>query len=168
MPSYSLQHHVSVCPQFIFSLALSFTLPELCHAQMWWTGSSATSILPNIRYLTTGIAQSVQWWGCWLDNQRGSVPFLVQRRDVPLLQTARLTAGPTLSPVHWVTGLRWPQHEAKHSPEVKNAYSYTSTLPHAFTMTLSPFSRFFKLCGRVRDFNTQSLVLWSALLAEPN
>jgi hypothetical protein len=55
--------------------------------------------------------------------------------------TSRLVLVPTQPPIHWVLGalsleVKWLGHEDDHSPQshtkVKNAWSYTSTLPYFF------------------------------------
>jgi hypothetical protein len=71
---------------------------------------------------------------------RSSVP---SRGGIFLFATAsRSVLGPTQSPLHWNLGavVKMPGCEADRSPpcsaDVKNAWSYTSTLSYVFTTKL--------------------------------
>jgi hypothetical protein len=99
-------------------------------------------------YQGSGKAQSVYWLGygpIWsvFDSRQGQV-FLV------FVTASRPDLDPTQHPVQWVTWapspeVKWSGREYGHSPpssaEVKNAWSYTSTSPYAFTTWCLPKPR---------------------------
>jgi hypothetical protein len=86
----------------------------------------------------TGIIQSVNRAVYGLDDW-GSVPGRGSRRIFSPHRRIQTGSGATQPPIQWVlgelfSGVKRPEHEADHCPpssvEVKNAWSYTSTLQY--------------------------------------
>jgi hypothetical protein len=76
--------------------------------------------------------------GYGLDDRGSRVRFPAGAGILLFTTVSRTALGPTQPPIQWVPGalslgVKWPGREADHSPpssaEVKNAWSYTSTLP---------------------------------------
>jgi hypothetical protein len=69
------------------------------------------------------------------------VRFPAAANFFPFATASRLALVPSHPPIQWVPGtfslgIRWPGRDANHSPpvnaEVKNEWSYTSSLPYVF------------------------------------
>jgi len=75
--------------------------------------------------------------GSGLDDQMNRVWFPARAGNLLFNTMSRPALGPMQPPIQWVPGClslgaKWQSHEAGHSPssstEVKNAWSYNSTL----------------------------------------
>jgi hypothetical protein len=111
---------------------------------------------PPIQWVTGALSVGIKRQGREADHfhlvpksrMRGAIPPLTigvldfdSRRVLGIFlftTSSRTDMGPTQPPNQWVPavlslGIKWPGREADHSPpssaEVKNAWSYTSTLP---------------------------------------
>ena len=111
------------------------------------TGRSAFHTY-RTRLNVAGIVQSIWRIGYGLNGPGGSNPAR-GKRSLSYPKVSGLSLWPTLPPVQFVPGVRWPGREVNHSPrssaEGKNEWSWTSTPLYAF-ITRTGRYLFFTFC----------------------